>query len=64
MTLDQIYLKIEEQARQRFGSTTYGPLGFTEALNVAAFLEEKEFVTIMRCMPGGYELEIIWEEGH
>lgn len=62
--LDQIYLKIETEARQELGSTTYGPLGFTEALNAAAFLEEKEFVTIMRCMPGGYELEIIWEEGH
>ena len=38
--------------------------GFTEALNAAAFLEEKEFVTIIRYMPGGYEFEIIWEEEH
>lgn len=63
--LDQIYLEIEKQARHGYGRMTYGPLDFTLVVNVAAFLEEKEFVTIMCCMPGNkYKLEVIWEEGY
>lgn len=63
-TLDRIYLQIETRARQEFGRTEYGPLDFVLANNVAGFLEEKDFTTIIRPMPGGYQLEIIWEEGH
>lgn len=62
--LDKIYLAIETEARKEAGGMSYGPLNFALATRVASFLEEKDFITIMRPMPGGYQLEIIWEEGH
>lgn len=60
--LDQIYLSIENAARQEFDSVAFGPLDYTLANRVAAYLERKEFTTIVHCMPQGYEVEVFWEE--
>ena len=62
-TLDEIYSKITNSAREGYGAVIYGPLKYSLATQVASFLEEKGFITVVRRAPGVYELEIIWE-GH
>ena len=63
-TLDEIYSEIVDSAREGYGAVTYGPIEYSLAARAASFFEEKEFIIFFRCVSGGYNLEIIWEEGY
>lgn len=63
-TLDEIYSKITNSAREGCGTVIYGPLEYSLATQAASFLKGKGFITIVRRAPGVSELEIIWEEGY
>ena len=60
-TLDEIYCGIANGARKGYGAVIYGPLKYSLATQVASFLEEKGFITVVCRAPGVCELEIIWE---
>lgn len=60
-TLDDIYCEIADGARKGYGAVIYGPLKYSLATQVASFLEEKGFITVVCRAPGVCELEIIWE---
>ena len=59
-TLDEIYSKITNSAREGYGSITYGPREYSLGTWAASFLEEKGFITAFHCVPDGCKLKIIW----
>ena len=62
-TLDEIYSKITNSAREGYGAITYGPLEYSLGTWAASFLEEKGFITAFYYIPDGCKLKIIWGSG-
>ena len=60
-TLDEIYSKITNSAREGYGSITYGPLEYSLGTWAESFLEKKGFIIDFYCALDECKLKIIWE---